>query len=133
MKLRERVSRSTYRAGLSVQKKRDESSGLFLSNRYFVPTEKLKERGLLWGLADVLLLTALMLGLVLLVASGFGIPLSFWVYPAVVFISALSALIFKLEWFKKYWLAGVAIPLLGFTLFLFLIQNYCYLIKLNKI
>ena len=74
MKRKAHVSKSTYRAILSIQKSRDEPSGLFISDRFFQPEKEHRPHHLLWFLADVFLLSCLMGGLMVLFFAGFSVP-----------------------------------------------------------
>lgn len=67
--------KSIYRVILPVQKRRDEQSGLLLVNRYFVPDGEVRNHPLLWTAVDWLTLSCLVCGLMLMIVSGFSVPI----------------------------------------------------------
>ena len=108
---------------MPVQKRRDEPSGLYVSDRFFQPEGTPKPHRLLWLGVDALLLSCLMCGLSLLFISGFSVPVSLWFFPAVLLLCAGVTLLFHSPWCQRHWLvAGTAILLL-YLLLLFLCQD----------
>ena len=113
----------TYRAILSVQKRRDEPSGLSVSDRFFQPESVPKPHRLLWFAADALLLSCLMTGLLMLYASGFSVPTSLWFYPAVFLLCVGVTALFRNPWCRQHRLAIGTAVLLVYLLLLFLCQD----------
>ena len=106
-----------------MQKRRDEPSGLYVSDRFFQPERAPKPHRLLWLGADTLLLACLVSGLLLLFVSGFSVPVSLWFFPAVLLLCAGVTLLFHSPWCQRHWLAAGTAILLLYLLLLFLCQN----------
>ncbi|MGM9605543.1 MAG: transglutaminase family protein [Faecousia sp.] len=123
MKRKAHASKSTYRAILSVQKCRDEPSGLYVSDRFFQPEKAPKPHGLTWLAADVLLLACLAGGLLLLAVSGFSVPVSTWFFPAAFLACGAAAALFRCQWSTRCQLVTGLAVLLGYLLLLFLCQD----------
>ena len=125
MKQKHPASKSTYRAILSVQKRRDEPSGLYVSDRFFQPESVPKSHRLLWFAVDVLLLSCLMGGLMMLFASGFSVPVSLWFYPAAFLLCVGVTALLRNSWCQRHWLAIGTATILLYLLLLFLCQLLC--------
>ena len=123
MRQKAHTSKSTYRAILSVQTRRDEPTGLYVSDRFFQPESTPKPRGLLWFAADALLLACLAGGLLLLFVSGFSVPVSLWFFPAVLLLCILITGFFRGQWHPRRRAAAWIGVLLLYLLLLFLCQD----------
>lgn len=123
MKPRERVSKSTYRAILYVQKNRDEHSGLYISNRFYQPDQQRPSHRLLWLSVDFLLLASLAMGLMMLLVTGFSASVPQWFYPAALGLCAGAVLICRSRLCVRFWPVAASILLLAYLLALFLNQD----------
>ena len=106
-----------------MQKRRDEPSGLYVSDRFFQPESVPKSHRLLWFAVDVLLLSCLMGGLMMLFASGFSVPVSLWFYPAAFLLCVGVTALLRNSWCQRHWLAIGTATILLYLLLLFLCQD----------
>ena len=102
---------------------RDEASGLCVSDRFFQPESVPKSHRLLWFAVDVLLLSCLMGGPMMLFASGFSVPVSLWFYPAAFLLCVGVTALLRNSWCQRHWLAIGTATILLYLLLLFLCQD----------
>ena len=108
---------------MSVQKHRDEPSGLYVSDRFFQPESVPAAHPLLWFAADALLLSCLVSGLLMLFVSGFLIPVHLWFFPVlIVMCTGITALFHSTRCQSHRLVTGVLLLLL-YLLVLFLCQD----------
>ena len=108
---------------MSIQKSRDEPSGLFISDRFFQPEKEHNPHHLLWFLADVFLLSCLMGGLMVLFFAGFSVPVSLWVFPGLLFLCIGTTALFHSSWCLRHRLATGITLLILYLFLLFLCQD----------
>lgn len=108
---------------MSVQKRRDEPTGLYVSDRFFQPESAPKPQHLLWFAADALLLVSLVSGLLMLFVSGFSVPISPWFFPAAALLCTGITALLRGQWYLRHRLAVWLAILLLYLLLLFLYQD----------
>ena len=108
---------------MSVQKRRDEPTGLYVSDRFFQPESAPKPHRLLWFAADALVLLSLVSGLLMLFVSGFAVPISPWFFPAAALLCTGITAFLQGQWYLRHRLAGWISILLLYLLLLFLYQD----------
>lgn len=108
---------------MSIQKGRDEPSGLSISDRFFQPEKEHKPHRLIWFLADVFLLSCLMSGLMLLFISGFSVPVSLWFLPCLLCLCIGTTVLFHSSWCLRHRLATGISLLILYLFLLFLCQE----------
>ena len=108
---------------MSIQKGRDEPSGLSISDRFFQPEKEHKPHRLIWFLADVFLLSCLMSGLLLLFISGFSVPVSLCFLPGLLFMCIGTTALFHSSWCLRHRLVTGITLLILYIFLLFLCQE----------
>lgn len=94
-----------------------------MGDRFFVPQKAPAEHRLLHGLIDTLVLACMALGLLVLAAAGFSLPVGPGLYALVLLFCLLTAFLFQSRFCARFPLPVGFVLFLGYLLLLYLQQD----------
>lgn len=108
---------------MSVQAERDDVSGIRVSDRYFEPEMQQGDHIPVWIITDVLVLSLIFVGLLVLVATGFGIMAGILFYIAAVAVCTCTVFLFRSKWHGRHRFLDLTVIIIAWLFTLWITQD----------